>query len=158
MMDTYVFTNLIGSEGLFTFNFFCESLIGSLHTLHHIMEDKKMKLPPQANELSDALAEMGSNLLQDYSENKLDLHRFKQELLDFYELAFAVNDEVAPLILKGDHTLQYYYYVYMQGVNLFYPNIMQSILRDVPANADFKSCMDEIAAAFAALTTPKQTN
>ena len=101
---------------------------------------------------------MGSNLLQDYSENKLDLHRFKQELLDFYELAFSVNDEVAPLILKGDHTLQYYYYVYMQGVNLFYPNMMQSILRDVPADADFKACMDEIAASFAALTTPNQTN
>ena len=107
MMDAYTFTNLTGSEGLFTFNFFCESLIGSLHTLHHSMEENNMTLPQKANELSDSLAEMGSNLLQDYSENKLDGSRFKQELLDFYDLAFSLNDEVAPLILKGDHALQY---------------------------------------------------
>ncbi len=153
-MDAYTFTNLTGSEGLFTFNFFCESLISSLHTLHHIMEDNHVSLPQKANALSDSLAEMGSNLLQDYSENKLDLNRFKQELLDFYDLAFSVNDETAPLILNGDHTLQYYYYVYMQGVNLFYPNMMQSILRDLPADADPKPFIDEISAAFANLSAP----
>lgn len=152
-MNAYTFSNLTGSEGLFTFNFFCESLISSLHTLHHLMEDKKVPLPQKANELSDALAEMGSNLLQDYSENTLNLSRFKQELLDFYDLAFSVNDEIAPIILKGDHTLQYYYYVYMQGVNLFYPNMMQGILRDLPNDADPKPFIDEISAAFAALST-----
>ena len=152
-MNAYTFNNLTGSEGLFTFNFFCESLISSLHTLHHLMEDKKIQLPQKANELSDALAEMGSNLLQDYSENTLNLSRFKQELLDFYDLAFSVNDEIAPIILQGDHTLQYYYYVYMQGVNLFYPNMMQGILRDLPKDADPKPFIDEISAAFAALST-----
>ena len=61
---------------------------------------------------------MGSHLLEDYGKNELHLDRFKQELLDFYDLAFTVNDELAPMILKGDDGLQYYYYVYMQGVNL----------------------------------------
>lgn len=154
MMDAYTFTNLTGSEGLFTFNFFCESLIGSLHTLHHSMEENNMTLPQKTNELSDSLAEMGSNLLQDYSENKLDGSRFKQELLDFYDLAFSLNNEVAPLILKGDHALQYYYYVYMQGVNLFYPNMMQGILRDLPADTDPKPFIDEISTAFAKLSSP----
>lgn len=32
-MESTVFTNLRGSEGALTFNFFCESLITSLHTL-----------------------------------------------------------------------------------------------------------------------------
>ena len=40
------------------------------------------------------------------------------------------------MILKGDDGLQYYYYVYMQGVNLFFPNILESILRDLPEGTD----------------------
>ena len=37
LMESTVFTNLRGSEGALTFNFFCESLITSLHTLTHVM-------------------------------------------------------------------------------------------------------------------------
>ena len=59
-------------------------------------------------ELGKALADMGSHLLEDYGKNELHLDRFKQELLDFYDLAFTVNDELAPMILKGDDGLQYY--------------------------------------------------
>lgn len=153
-MDAYIFTDLVGTEGLFTFNFFCESLIGSLHTLHHVMEDNGLSLPERANDLSDSLAEMGANLLDDYHRNEINASRFQQELLDFYDLAFAINDELAPGIINGDPSLQYYYYVYMQGVNLFYPNMMQGIIRDIPESADLKPFIDEITQAFATLSTP----
>lgn len=151
-MTAHMFTDLTGTDGLFTFNFFCESLVSSLHTLSHILEDAGTAVPEKARDIPDMLAEMGSNLLQDYSENKLDLDRFKRELLEFYDLAFAANDEFAPIVLQGDQTLQYYYYVYMQGVNLFFPNMLQGILRDLPSGADAQPFMEEISRDFANLS------
>ena len=41
MSESYIYENPTGSEGLFTFNFFCESVTGALHTLIHVMEDHK---------------------------------------------------------------------------------------------------------------------
>lgn len=155
-MALYTFAGLTGSDGLLTFNFFCESLISSLHTLHHMMEDAGTEMPENASKLPDTLAEMGSHLLQDYSENELHLDRFKQELLAFYDQAFTLNDELAPIILKGSSSLQYYYYVYMQGVNLFFPNILEGILRDLPEGTDTQPFIHDISSSFAVLSSPKE--
>ncbi len=154
-MDTYILKEPISTEGLFTFNFFCESLISALHTLHHIMEDSGIPVPDKTAQLPDALATMGEHLLQDYGRRNVDLARFKEEILAFYDLAFAVNDELAPYILNGDHTLQYYYYVYMQGVHLFFPNMLQSIVQDAPDTAAIQGYITDISQAFATLAAPK---
>lgn len=155
-MATYTFSGLTGSDGLLTFNFFCESLISALHTLHHMMEEEGTAMPEKASKLPDALAQIGSGLLQDYSQNELHLDRFKKELLSFYEQAFTLNDELAPIIWKGDNHLQYYYYVYMQGVNLFFPNVMEGILRDLPQDADAQPFIDDMSSSFAAISSPNQ--
>ena len=57
-MTTYTFTGLTGSDGLLTFNFFCESLVGALHTLHHVLEDNGAEMPEKAAGLPKALADM----------------------------------------------------------------------------------------------------
>ena len=155
-MNDYVFTGLTGSDGLFTFNFFCESIISSLHTLHHVMEDGGRSMPEKVSQLPASLAEIGSNLLEDYGKNQLDLSRFKEELLKFYSLAFEANDEVAPVVAQSDHTLQYYYYVYVQGINLFFPNILESLLRDLPDQKAAAPFLDEISREFAAISAPRR--
>ena len=53
-MESTVFTNLRGSEGALTFNFFCESLITSLHTLTHVMEDAGLAVPDNVGEIGRA--------------------------------------------------------------------------------------------------------
>ena len=45
MSESYIYENPTGSEGLFTFNFFCESVTGALHTLIHVMEDHELEAP-----------------------------------------------------------------------------------------------------------------
>ena len=81
-MESTVFTNLKGSEGALTFNFFCESLITSLHTLTHIMEDEGLTVPDNLSDVADALSEMGGHLMDDYARGELDVDRFKNEILD----------------------------------------------------------------------------
>ena len=120
LMESTVFTNLRGSEGALTFNFFCESLITSLHTLTHVMED--------------------------YQRGELDLGRFKDEILDFYDLNFAVNDALALAIMSHDD-LQYYYYVYMQGLYIFFPNMMEAFNADIN-DAKIIPFLDELANEF----------
>lgn len=154
-METFTCKGLTGSEGLFTFNFFCESLISSLHTLLHIMEDNQLDVPEKTVELPDALAEMGTNLLEDYGKDQLDLNRFQQEILDFYDLAFSVSDEMAPLIIKGGDDLQYYYSIYIQGINLLFPNMLHSLVHDFPATMDPHPFMEAISKAFANIAGSK---
>lgn len=52
LMESTVFTNLRGSEGALTFNFFCESLITSLHTLTHVMEDAGLAVPDNVGDIA----------------------------------------------------------------------------------------------------------
>lgn len=144
-------THIHGTDGLFTFNFFCESLIGALHSLIHVVEDNHLTMPEKTAEIPEALANMGTHLLEDYGNESLDLGRIQQEILDFYDLAFTVNDDLANLVLKGDDTLQYYYYVYMQGINLFYPNFLQSIVHDIPDEEHPESFVNSMNQGFASL-------
>lgn len=129
-MESTVFTKLNGSEGALTFNFFCESLITSLHTLTHIMEDAGLAVPDNVADIADALSEMGGHLMEDYAQGELDLDRFKNEILDFYDLNFAVNDALSASIMSHDD-LQYYYYIYMQGLYIFFPNMMEALNADI---------------------------
>lgn len=129
-MKNYIFTELHGSEGALTFNFFCESVITAFHTLLHVMDDANLDLPEKAADIPDALASMGGNLMDDYRQEHLDLGRFKNEILDFYDLAFAVSDELAQEIIK-EEDVQYHYYIYMQGLYLFFPNMIQSFSADI---------------------------
>ena len=141
-MESTVFTNLKGSEGALTFNFFCESLITSLHTLTHIMEDEGLTVPDNLSDVADALSEMGGHLMDDYARGELDVDRFiskiifriffffKNEILDFYDLNFAVNDALSSTIMSHDD-LQYYYYIYMQGLYIFFPNMMEAFRADI---------------------------
>lgn len=145
-------THIHGTDGLFTFNFFCESLIGALHSLVHVMEDNDLTMPDTAGQIPEALAQLGTNLLSDYGHESLDLRRIQQEILDFYDLAFTVNDALAPLVLKGNDTLQYYYYVYMQGINLFYPNFLQSLVHDIPDEENPQAFAASLNQGFASLS------
>lgn len=133
-MENYIFTDLQGSEGALTYNFFAESLISSFHTLLHVMDDAKLPIPQKAENILDSLSEMGGNLLADYSNEQLDLTRFKNEILDFYDLAFTVSDELAGEIMKNED-LQYYYYIFVQGLYLFFPNMMQAFSADLDEEA-----------------------
>ena len=141
LMESTVFTNLRGSEGALTFNFFCESLITSLHTLTHVMEDAGLAVPDNVGDIADALGEMGSHLMEDYQRGELDLGRFKDEILDF-----AVNDALASAIMSHDD-LQYYYYVYMQGLYIFFPNMMEAFNADID-DAKIIPFLDELANEF----------
>ena len=136
-MESTVFTNLRGSEGALTFNFFCESLITSLHTLTHVMEDAGITVPDNVG---------GSHLMEDYQRGELDLGRFKDEILDFYDLNFAVNDALASAIMSHDD-LQYYYYVYMQGLYIFFPNMMEAFNADIE-DEKIIPFLDELANEF----------
>lgn len=144
-------SHIHGTDGLFTFNFFCESVIGALHSLMHVMEDNHLAMPDKTADIPTALAEMGTNLLTDYGQESLDLGRIQQEILDFYDLAFTVNDALAPLVMKGDDTLHYYYYVYMQGLNLFYPNFLQSLAHDIPDEENPDAFVKAMNQGFASL-------
>ena len=146
LMESTVFTNLRGSEGALTFNFFCESLITSLHTLTHVMEDAGLAVPDNVGDIADALGEMGSHLMEDYQRGALDLGRFKDEIIDFYALNFAVNDALASAIMSHDD-LQYYYYVYMQGLYIFFPNMMEAFNADID-DAKIIPFLDELANEF----------
>lgn len=136
LMESTVFTNLRGSEGALTFNFFCESLITSLHTLTHVMEDAGLAVPDNVGDIADALGEMGSHLMEDYQRGELD----------FYDLNFAVNDALALAIMSHDD-LQYYYYVYMQGLYIFFPNMMEAFNADID-DAKIIPFLDELANEF----------
>ena len=136
-MESTVFTNLRGSEGALTFNFFCESLITSLHTLTHVMEDAGIAVPDNVGDVADALGEMGSHLMEDYQRGELDLGRFKDEILDF---------ALASAIMSHDD-LQYYYYVYMQGLYIFFPNMMEAFNADIE-DEKIIPFLDELANEF----------
>lgn len=155
-MNPSTFQNLTGSDGMFTFNFFCESLLGALHTLAHVMEDNQLDMPAEASQIPDMLAEMGNSLSDDYCDGKIDLSRFKDELLDFHKTAFAIDDQMTSVIANGDDTLQYYYFVYMQGISLFLPNMLDAIGHDLPEDVDPADFMNEILSDFAALTETQQ--
>lgn len=94
------------------------------------MEDAGLAVPDNVGDIADALGEMGSHLMEDYQRGELDLGRFKDEILDFYDLNFAVNDALALAIMSHDD-LQYYYYVYMQGLYIFFPNMMEAFNADI---------------------------
>ncbi|MBC3537307.1 hypothetical protein [Megasphaera hominis] len=147
-MDTYIITDLTGSDGYFTFNFFCESIVSALHTLVHLMEDEKLEVPEKVASLPPLLAHIGEDLTADYEKATIDMHRFKENILDFYETAFAVNDDLAPLILKGSDHLRYYYYVYAQGVNIMLRSMLENIVRDFPAQTDPRPYIEEIMTDF----------
>ena len=73
---------------------------------------------------------MGGHLMDDYARGELDVDRFKNEILDFYDLNFAVNDALSSTIMSHDD-LQYYYYIYMQGLYIFFPNMMEAFRADI---------------------------
>lgn len=150
-MESTVFTNLKGSEGALTFNFFCESLITSLHTLTHIMEDEGLTVPDNLADVTDALSEMGGHLMDDYARGELDLDRFKNEILDFYDLNFAVNDALSATIMSYDD-LQYYYYIYMQGLYIFFPNMMEAFHADIDDD-NVASVLNQLIAEFEQLSS-----
>ena len=89
------------------------------------MEDADMAVPEKFNNIVDSLSDMGTNLLQDYQDDELDLGRFKEEFLDFYDLNFAVSDELATTII-GHDDVTYYYMIYMQGTYIFFPNMLEA--------------------------------
>ena len=73
MSESYIYENPTGSEGLFTFNFFCESVTGALHTLIHVMEDHELEAPDSLSEIPERLAQIGIAFSEDYASHKLDL-------------------------------------------------------------------------------------
>ncbi len=147
-MNNHMITNLTGSDGYFTFNFFCESIVSSLHTVIHLMEDEQITAPEKLSELPGLLAKICVDLTQGYEKQKIDMDRFKDNILDFYDAAFAANDELAPLILKGSDHLRYYYYVYAQGVNIMLRTLLENIVRDIPANVDPRPYITDIMTDF----------
>ena len=142
---------LMAFLGALTFNFFCESLITSLHTLTHIMEDEGLTVPDNLADVTDALSEMGGHLMDDYARGELDLDRFKNEILDFYDLNFAVNDALSATIMSHDD-LQYYYYIYMQGLYIFFPNMMEAFHADIDDD-NVASVLNQLIAEFEQLSS-----
>lgn len=148
-MDTPIIKGLTGSDGYFTFNFFCESIVSALHTVSHLMEDEKLTMPDSVQALPKNLAKIGEDLTQGYEKSEIDMALFKENILEFYEAAFAANDELAPLILKGSDHLRYYYYVYAQGVNVMLRTLLENIVRDIPDDIDPRPYISEIMTDFA---------
>ena len=72
-MNNHMITNLTGSDGYFTFNFFCESIVSSLHTVIHLMEDEQITAPEKLSELPGLLAKIGEDLTQGYEKQKIDM-------------------------------------------------------------------------------------
>lgn len=147
-MDNHMITNLTGSDGYFTFNFFCESIVSSLHTVLHLMEEEQIPAPEKLSKLPELLAKTGEDLTQGYEKQKIDMDLLKDNILDFYDAAFAANDELAPLILKGSDHLRYYYYVYAQGVNIMLRTLLENIIRDIPESIDPRPYITDIMTDF----------
>ena len=152
MSESYIYENPTGSEGLFTFNFFCESVTGALHTLIHVMEDHELEAPDSLSEIPEHLAQIGIAFSEDYASHKLDLGRFKEDILSFYDLAFTSNDQLAPLVIGAPEEVTYYYLVYSQGINLMFTNLLQSIVRDLPDSANPQSFIQNIMHDFYSLS------
>ena len=91
MSESYIYENPTGSEGLFTFNFFCESVTGALHTLIHVMEDHELEAPDSLSEIPERLAQIGIAFSEDYASHKLDLGRFKSSLFTTLPLPVTTN-------------------------------------------------------------------
>ena len=82
-MESTVFTNLRGSEGALTFNFFCESIVSSLHTVLHLMEEEQIPAPEKLSKLPELLAKTGEDLTQGYEKQEIDMDLLKDNILDF---------------------------------------------------------------------------
>lgn len=137
-------THIHDSQGLFTFNFFCESLIGALHSLSHALEEHHDVLPQNAEALCHALTETGIHLFDDYSSQSLTLSRIEEDVLLIYKLSMALHDDLLPLAEKSHDEVQYYYLVYLQGMNLFYPNFLRSLMQDIPLEENPDAFADEL--------------
>jgi hypothetical protein len=148
-----MYKNTIGTEGLFTFNFFCESIIGAMHTLHHVMEEASVEEPKDFFQLADAFSDIGKNLLTDYEQKQLDMDRIKKEIFDFYTLSYKINDELTPIVAKGDNKIQYYYFVFEQGLKVMFPALWDNLVDDLPEEADAEMApfIENMMAEFAEL-------
>ena len=149
-MDNYVIENLTGTEGMFTYNFFCESLLGAIHSLLHAMSHDEAEPPEQMGQLPDMLSQIGTNLMDDYGHQRIDLGRLKNQLIEFYDAAFAVNEAMVPIVTKGSDETQYYYFIFEQGLKLMFTSLMENIMEDMPEGIDTDQLMAEIMKDFAA--------
>ena len=92
---------------------------------------------------------MGSHLMDDYRAGSLDLGRFKDELLDFYDLNFTISDALAHVVANHDD-LQYYYYIYMQGMYIFFPNMLEAFSADID-DENLTPFLNDLAEEFRSL-------
>ena len=149
-MENHVIKGLTGSEGILTFNFFCESIIGSMHNLLHTMEHESIDPPKNLSQLPEKLSKIGTDLMADYSQQTIDLDRLKNQLLDFYAVAFDSSDTLCEQIGKGNDEMKYFYFVFEQGIKLLFPNLMDNIVSDLPDHINKGALMREMMQAFAA--------
>ena len=147
------FENVTETEGMFTYNFFCESLIGSMHNLLHAMEHEKADPPDKLGLLPELLTQIGTDLMNDYGQQTLDIDRIKNQLLKFYTTAFEVNEAMVPVISRGGDEVRYYYFVFEQGIKLMFTNLMENILDDLPQEVDTEPIMREIMGEFATIAS-----
>ena len=147
-----IYTNVTQTEGMFTYNFFCESLIGSMHNLLHAMEHAKADPPEKLGLLPEMLTQIGTNLMDDYGQEKLDLDRLKNQLLEFYSTAFEVNEAMVPIITRGSDEMRYYYFVFEQGIKLMFTNLFENVLDDLPEGTDTDSIMGSLMQEFARIS------
>jgi hypothetical protein len=142
-MNKHFYENTTGTEGLFTFNFFCEALIGSMQTMSHLMEHEKIEPPYQLAELQEELANIGIGLMEDYQKKVLDMDRVKGQMISITTMAYDVEENLVPLLRKSSDQIRYYYYVFVQGTKLLYPCLMEKLVEDLPEGADISDLVDK---------------
>lgn len=136
-MNKHLYQNLKGTDGLFTYHFFCEAILGNLHSLMHSMEHSEIAPPDSLGGLPQHLSQIGMDLMDDYKEEKLDFDRLKTQLDDLFEFFYVVDEDLEPLMDDGNDEMKYYYFLLHQGLRLVFPNILENCVADLPDDADF---------------------
>ena len=152
MEKKYESQTIAGTRGLFTFNFFCESIITALHTLLHMLEHAEIPAPEELSKVPKTLSDFGMALQEDYDQKAVNLCRIKEDILRFYKAAFKANDKLVPLLPTENNEIFYYYLLYTEGVNLLFANFMYSLCSDFPDNEDMTPAIAEIRQAFLAVS------
>lgn len=148
----YTFDGLLGAEGLMTFEFFSKSLADTLSDFMDVMAENHIDVPQGTEDLFDMLEDISIDLWDDYHADCLRLGVFKEKILDFYSLAFALCNDLEKSLSDGPDEAVYYGQIFFQGLKHFLPAMLQSILMDLPESQNLYQFIEQTEQDFIGLT------
>lgn len=149
--DKYTFSGMLSDEALWTFEFFSKSLADTLSDYLDVMEENHLCIPDDADELFDMLEDISADLRDDYHADCLQLGRFRENILAFYDLAFSLCSDLEDDLSDAPLEAVYYSQVFVQGLKHFLPVMLQSLLMDLPESQKLQQFIEQIQRDFSGL-------